>query len=88
MRGLTQPPDTPPVEDVPAVALAPASEAAPAVALLAPAVGVALEPAPEVAEPALPSEPAAPVGSPGPSVELVQAAALASAAQKNATAPR
>src|SRR5215216_3217084 len=89
MRGLTQPLDAPAVGAAPAVALAP-----PAVALAPPAVEPlpeALEPAPAFATgeaPALPSGFVPPVAAWGLSLTPEQAAALASAAQKSAMAPR
>jgi hypothetical protein len=89
MRGLTQPPDAPAVGAAPAVALAP-----PVGELAPPAV----DPLPEAFElvpafatgaaPALPSGFVPPVGAGGLSLTLEQAAALASAAQKSAMAPR
>ena len=89
MRGLTQPLDAPAVGGAPAVALAP-----PVGELAPPAVEPlpeALELAPAFAKgevPALPSGFVPPVAVWGLSFAPEQAAALASAAQKSAMAPR
>jgi hypothetical protein len=87
VRGLTHPPEAPALAEapadagVPALALAPPTVAPLPAALEAPALVIGCAPA-------LPSAWLPPLASPGPWLELLQAAALVSAAQKNALAPR
>jgi len=87
MRGLIHPLEAPALAAPLTAAGVPALELAPPAVAPLPAT---LEPPAFATDcaPALPSAWLPPLASPGPWLELLQAAALASAAQKNALAPR